>query len=273
MPKGIKVDEIEVGTGPIAGRGNIVIVGVEMFLNRGEAVWGDPHYEIDLGRRDVIAGLRYGIEGMREGGRRKFRVSPHLGYGDQSVPGVPPNAVLVFSVTLHKVLPGWHVGEETRHDTDGVRAVLEAAFPTTAEANLVDCLRTLDEIVISFVAVLESHIIGHVVFTRVELSTDPTLRAYGLGPLGVGPEHQRKGVGSALVKAGLDWLREAEAEAVVVLGHPTYYPRFGFVPSSRYGITCEYDVPEDIFMLLELVPGALTGRTGVITYHKAFRGV
>jgi putative acetyltransferase len=91
--------------------------------------------------------------------------------------------------------------------------------------------------------------------------------------MAVAPEHQRKGIGSALVRAGLERCRQLDFAAVVVLGHPEYYPRFGFSPSTRFGIGSEYDVPEDVFMATELQPGALSGKAGTVKYHAAFGDV
>jgi len=87
------------------------------------------------------------------------------------------------------------------------------------------------------------------------------------------PDRQRKGVGSALVRQGLMCCKDLGARAVVVVGHPEYYPRFGFAPASRYALRCEYDVPEDVFMVAELEAGALNGAYGVVRYHDAFAGV
>ena len=92
----------------------------------------------------------------------------------------------------------------------------------------------------------------------------------GLGPMAVAPEHQRAGVGSALIRAGLDACRALDRSAVVVLGHATYYPRFGFVPASTFGLACEYDVPDEVFMALELVPCALSDVSGTTRYSPAF---
>ena len=86
--------------------------------------------------------------------------------------------------------------------------------------------------------------------------------------MAVVPSAQRRGIGSALVSAGLDACRMFDA--VVVLGHAGYYPRFGFVPASRFSLRCEYDVPDDVFMVRELRPGALAGKRGTIRYHPAF---
>ncbi len=102
------------------------------------------------------------------------------------------------------------------------------------------------------------------------LSDHPDLEAMGLGPMAVMPDHQRQGIGSALVRAGIEHCKQLGCDAVVVLGHPEYYPRFGFTPASRFGIKSEYDVPEDVFMALELRPGTLKGRSGTMAYHPAF---
>lgn len=105
MPRRIKVQELLVGDGEVAERDAIVTVRQEGTLRRGERFGGGIE-TIDLGRRETIAGLRYGIEGMRVGGRRRITVGPHLAYGSAGVPGViPPDAVLIFEVELLEVRP------------------------------------------------------------------------------------------------------------------------------------------------------------------------
>jgi putative acetyltransferase len=105
------------------------------------------------------------------------------------------------------------------------------------------------------------------------LSEHDNLNIMGLGPMAVAPDHQRKGIGSALVREGLKRCKQLGCQAVVVLGHAEYYPRFGFVPAARYGIRSGYDVPDDVFMIAELVVGALRGASGVIRYDEAFGSV
>lgn len=115
------------------------------------------------------------------------------------------------------------------------------------------------------------HALNVAVFeTAAEIAGDRRLDLMGLAPMAVLTEHQRRGVGSALVREGLLRCKQLGRQAVVVVGHPEYYPRFGFVPASRYGIRCEYDVPDDVFMIVELVPGALRGAAGVVHYDEAF---
>ncbi len=106
MPKGVKIEEITVGTGSVALRNTAIRIRYNGYLKNGVLFQKDFEDTITLSRRDVIAGLRYGIEGMREGGCRKMCISPHLGYGEQGIPGmIPPNAVLIFVVELLKVFP------------------------------------------------------------------------------------------------------------------------------------------------------------------------
>jgi putative acetyltransferase len=162
---------------------------------------------------------------------------------------------------------------EENHDRAAVHAVNASAFETSLEANLVDALRAQAEPVVSLVADDNGTIVGHIMFTPVSLSGHPGLKVMGLAPMAVAPEHQCQGIGSALVRAGLEQCRQLGFVAVVVLGHPQYYPRFGFSPSTRFGIGSEYDVPEDVFMAAELQTGALSGKAGTIKYHSAFGDV
>ncbi len=162
---------------------------------------------------------------------------------------------------------------ETAEDRAAVQAVNESAFETPAEARLVAALREQARPTISLVAQVGGVIVGHVMFSPVVLARHPELEVMGLAPMAVLPEHQRKGIGSALVRAGLAECRERGFGAVVVLGHPEYYPRFGFTPAARFGIGCEYEVPEEAFMAIELVAGYLGGASGTARYHPVFKDV
>ena len=162
---------------------------------------------------------------------------------------------------------------EESKDHDAVHKVNAAAFESPAEANLVDILRKEASPIVSLVAEEEGAIAGHILFSPVTLSGNTALIIMGLGPMAVMPKYQKKGIGSALVKKGLEECKELGAGAVIVLGHPWFYPRFGFIPSLRYGFRSEYDVPEDVFMALELQPGYLQGAAGIIKYHPAFNRV
>lgn len=159
---------------------------------------------------------------------------------------------------------------EIEADWTTIQELTESAFETSAESDLVAALREEARPVISLVAEKAGAILGHIMFSPVVLPEHSDLTIMGLAPMAVAPEHQRQGIGSALVHAGLEECKKLGFGAVVVLGHPEYYPRFGFTPAVRFGIRCEYEVPEEAFMLLELRPGYLDGAAGKVRYHAAF---
>ena len=160
---------------------------------------------------------------------------------------------------------------EKPQDISAIRRVNEAAFETGTESDLVDALRDKKAHIISMVAEKENRIIGHILFSPVTLTVEGSeITLLGLAPMAVFPEYQKQGIGSKLVEDGLEESRRKGYPAVVVLGHPDYYPRFGFVPSQKYNITSEYDVPPEVFMVLELQPGALSDLSGIAKYHGAF---
>lgn len=168
-----------------------------------------------------------------------------------------------------------NIREERADDIGQIWEVNSEAFETAAEADLVNTLRDSGCTFISLVAEIKGKIVGHILFTPVELAGNDNnkLKLIGLAPMSVLKQYQNKGIGSELVRSGLDLLRSKGYDAVVVLGHPDYYPKFGFVPSTGYGIKSEYDVPDDVFLLLELVPGSLNNHSGIIQYHEAFNRV
>jgi putative acetyltransferase len=167
----------------------------------------------------------------------------------------------------------YDVRDEGCGDEDQVRRVNELAFGRPGEAALVDALRGGSD-TISLVAVSRATVIGHILFTRVRVETSAgTFPAAGLGPMGVTPGWQRQGVGSALVRAGVEACRHRDEDAIVVLGHVDFYVRFGFVTASTRGLRLEPSVPDEAFMVLELRPGARGGRPGIVRYHPAFSSV
>jgi putative acetyltransferase len=163
-----------------------------------------------------------------------------------------------------------NIRAEHSGDVASIRLVNEAAFGTAAEADIVDRLRRDASPIVSLVAEVDSAIVAHILFSPVTLVGRSDVPLMGLAPMAVMPSYQRRGIGSALVRAGVDACRQLDAAAVAVLGHAAYYPRFGFVPASHYGIKSEYDVPDDVFMVLELRAGCLGGRAGTVRYHAAF---
>lgn len=163
------------------------------------------------------------------------------------------------------------IREEQDQDRPAVREIVSAEFDTGAETDLIDELREAARPVVSLVAEDDGGaVVGHVMFSPVTLQERPDAKLMGLAPLAVRYEHQGGGIGTALVREGLARCRALGALAVVALGHPEYYSRFGFVPASRLGLKCEYDVPDGAFMALELEKGAMDAMSGTVSYHSAF---
>lgn len=158
------------------------------------------------------------------------------------------------------------IRREQPEDAPSIRRVHEAAFESSTEASIVERLRAAGAVSLSLVAEQDAELVGHILFSPVTIEGVP-VRAVGLAPMAVGPAAQRRGVGSRLVRAALEELRDRGYEIVVVVGHPAYYPRFGFVRASELGLRWEHSCPDEAFMALELRPGALAGRSGLVRYR------
>jgi len=167
-----------------------------------------------------------------------------------------------------------NVRAEKKEDIVNVWKINAEAFQTIEEADLVNALRDSGTSYISLVYEKNEELVGHILFTPVKLIGEPSnLKLMGLAPMAVIPNLQNKGIGSSLIKAGIQQCINDGYDAVFVLGHPDYYPKFGFVPSVKYGIKSEYDVPDNVFMALELKEGVLNEAQGTIKYHEAFGSV
>ena len=165
---------------------------------------------------------------------------------------------------------------ERPQDYEGIHRVNRLAFGQENEARLVAALRQSDVFIpgLSLVAEEESEIIGHILFSRIQIREDTrSVQALALGPMCVLPERQRRGIGSALVEIGLEECAELGHRIVIVVGHPQFYPRFGFRPASESGIQAPFSVPSEAFMALALVPGALSWASGVVAYPPEFLSV
>lgn len=163
------------------------------------------------------------------------------------------------------------IRREESQDVQQIRAINIAAFGTKAEADIVDALRSKAADVISLVAADDGQLVGHIMFSPVRVVGASDLHAMALAPMAVIPQRQRLGIGGALVREGLDECRRAGAGAVFVVGHPSYYPRFGFSLASRFGFQCEFEVPDEAFMVAELIPNVLAEHLGTVHFHEAFR--
>jgi putative acetyltransferase len=157
------------------------------------------------------------------------------------------------------------VRREAAADLPHVRSVNEDAFGRPDEADLVDNLRAEGVVLCSLVAEEQGRVVGHILFTRMWIAN---IAAVALAPMSVLTGYQRRGIGGLLVRRGLDQLREQGERIVIVLGHPDYYPRFGFSVGKASGL--ESPFPAEAYMALELEPGALSGVRGKVGYPMAF---
>ena len=160
---------------------------------------------------------------------------------------------------------------EADHDRVAIWNVNQAAFEGDAEANLVDALRDGGFAELSLVAEVDGDIVGHILFSRIAIvSKAGAADALSLAPMAVLPSYQRQGIGSRLVEAGLEACREAGHQIVVVLGHPQFYPRFGFSATLAWPLESPFGGGE-AWMALELVPGTLDGMEGRVDYSLPFK--
>ncbi|AFZ31758.1 GCN5-related N-acetyltransferase [Gloeocapsa sp. PCC 7428] len=163
---------------------------------------------------------------------------------------------------------------ENARDASAIYDVHTQAFERENEAQLVDKIRESDCYIpqLSFVAEVDNTLVGHILFSYIELAGEENFRVLGLAPLAVVSKFQRQGIGSALVQVGLETADKMGEALVVVLGHPQFYPRFGFQPSVNYCIASPFPVPEDAFMV-KLLTAYQEKYQGKVIYPPAFQEV
>ena len=164
------------------------------------------------------------------------------------------------------------IRKETHADRASVRQLLIDAFGQEDEAALVDRLRKTDDYVedLALVATENDLIVGFILFTLISIEGVQSNESLALAPMAVSPTHQKSGIGKNLIKHSLKLAKDLGHESIVVLGHKGYYPKFGFKKASRWGIRCPFDVPDDVWMAMELVRGSLKDSEGLVCYNKAF---
>lgn len=163
------------------------------------------------------------------------------------------------------------IRKEQLEDIKAIREVNVMAFGQTQEADVVDKLRHNCDDFLSLVALMDNRVVGHVLFSTATIEAkDRVVQGMGLAPIAVLPEYQQRGIGSELVRTGIDRLISRQCPFVIVLGHANYYPRFGFEPASRYGIRSEWEVPTEAFMILILNESEMKGVSGVAKYQPEF---
>jgi len=163
------------------------------------------------------------------------------------------------------------IREERSDDVPAIRDVNNRAFGQEQEADIVDALRCNGVALLSLVATLNGQVVGHIMYSPIVVGGKLTGAA--LGPMAVLPEYQQRGIGSKLVEAGSQKLKDRGCPFIIVIGHANYYPRFGFSPARRYGIQCEWEVPDDVFMLLILDQGKMQDVSGLAKYRPEFASV
>jgi len=162
---------------------------------------------------------------------------------------------------------------ERENDILKIREVNDSAFGQKNEGILIERLRQTDNFIpeLSLVAERNDEIVGHILFYPVIIrSATAKYHSLSLGPMAVSPEYQRQGIGSRLVKEGLEAAKTLGHKSVIVVGHPEYYPRFGFKPASQWKIKVPFDLPDEVFLALELVIDELKCKSGTVEYPEEF---
>jgi putative acetyltransferase len=163
------------------------------------------------------------------------------------------------------------IREERLDDIAAVRDLNRRAFGQDQEANIVDALRNNGAALLSLVATVDDRVVGHIIYSPAVIGGN--IEGAALGPMAVLPEHQRQGIGSKLIEAGNRKLKDAGCPFIIVVGHADYYPRFGFRPASEHGIKCQWDVPDDVFMLVVMDQAKMESVSGLATYRHEFSSV
>ena len=162
---------------------------------------------------------------------------------------------------------------ETEEDFNGITRLHNLAFNQTEEGELVKRLRKTSKFIseLSLVAKIEGAVVGHILFYPIRIKKDTgECNSLALAPMSIHPGYQKKGIGSSLVKKGLATAKRLGFHSVIVLGHSTYYPRFGFKPANRWRIDPPFEVPDDVFFAIELVKNGLKDCGGTVEYPKEF---
>ena len=162
------------------------------------------------------------------------------------------------------------IRDEQPADAAAIRVVNQRAFGQDQEANIVDALRANGAAMLSLVALVDKRIVGHIVYSPIQVGG---VAGAALAPMAVVPEHQRAGIGGSLVAEGTARLSRMGVPLIIVLGHAAFYPRFGFKPASGFGITCEWPVPDEVFMALFLDERRIPDAAGLAKYRQEFSTV
>ena len=166
-----------------------------------------------------------------------------------------------------------NIRKETEKDYEDIKSVNDKAFGQENEGKIVENLRKNENYSsdLSLVAEIDNKIVGHILFFPIKIiSQENEYETLSLAPMSVLPNYQKMGIGSKLIEYGIKAAKKAGYGSIIVVGHPDYYPRFGFAPASTFGIKLPFEVPDNAFMALELLPNSLKGKQGTVKYPKEY---
>jgi putative acetyltransferase len=165
------------------------------------------------------------------------------------------------------------VRSEEKNDYEAIRKINDLAFNQINEGVMIKKLRDNPDFIaeLSLVAVVDNEVVGHILFFPIKIKNNSEIAiSLSLGPIAIHPNFQNKGIGSKLVVEGLKKAKKLGFTSVIVLGHPNYYPRFGFQPASKWKIRLQMDVPDEAFMAVELKQDSLNKCSGIVEYPNEF---
>ena len=164
------------------------------------------------------------------------------------------------------------IRKEEEKDHKQIYEVNKLAFQQENESKLIEKIRKSENFIpeLSIVAEIDNRIVGHILFSKIKIIGDSDYESLALAPMAVIPEFQKRGIGSELIKKGIDKAKELGFDSIIVLGHKEYYPKFGFQRASKWNIKCPFEVPDDVFMAIELTEKAFEGKAGTVKYPDEF---
>jgi putative acetyltransferase len=167
------------------------------------------------------------------------------------------------------------IRKEEEKDHKQIFEVNKLAFQQENEGKLIEKIRKNENFIpeLSIVAEIDNRIVGHILFSKIKIVGKSVYESLALAPMAVIPEFQRKGIGSELVKKGINKAKKLGFDSIIVIGHKEYYPKFGFQNASRWNIKCPFEVPDEVFMAIELTEKAFEGKAGTVEYPDEFNEV
>lgn len=164
------------------------------------------------------------------------------------------------------------IRKEEEKDYKKVYEVHRLAFQRENESKLIEKIRKGENFVpeLSLVAEIGNEIVGHILFSKIKIIGNSVFESLALAPMAVIPKFQKQGIGGKLIKKGFEKAKRLGFDSIIVLGHKEYYPKFGFQRASKWSIKCPFEVPDEVFMAIELTKKALERKAGTVKYPEEF---